>query len=245
MHRYKPASTWPRCLVGLAFMASTAAMATPELDTGALYDYLPPPRATFTKQVRNLGDATAFVKVEVAEITYNDQDAPAELPLEGTERPLVASPSRLIIPAGSRRDVRVVYRGGRLSERYFRLRFVPVVPESEDAFGVREEEREHYRQAIKASVGVLKAIGGVVLVSPQPPRFNTQVEQRGASLRVANNGNTTVILDNFARCQAGGECAQGHRVHVRPGKTFSEQTEEGQGFSFTLIEGNARRRYTP
>jgi hypothetical protein len=51
-----------------------------------------------------------------------DQGTPAEQPIEGTDRPLVASPSRLIIPAGSRRDVPVVYHGGRLSERYFRLR---------------------------------------------------------------------------------------------------------------------------
>ncbi|WP_263261724.1 molecular chaperone [Pseudomonas sp. RIT-PI-S] len=220
-------------------------MATPALDSGALYDYLAAGRTTFTKRIGNVGDATAFVRVEVAELTYGPDGKPQERALEGTERPLIASPSRLIIPPGSYREIRVVYRGGRAAERYFRLRFVPVVPRAEEAFGLAQEAREEYQQAIVADVGVLKAIGGVVLVSPRPALFQTSVEQHDNQLRVANRGNTTVVLEGLALCQGPGECGQGKTVHVRPGKTFTLKGEKPQRFLFTLIEGKDRRRYTP
>lgn len=226
-------------------IASASAIAAPELDTGSLYDYLAPPQVTLTKRVRNLGDVTAFVKVEVAEIFYNSQNAPLEQPLEGIDRALIASPSRLIIPAGSSREVRVVYRGPRLTERYFRVRFVPVIPELTEAFGMSEKDREQYRQAIAASVGVLKAIGGVVLVSPDPERFKTKVTHTGNQLQVANQGNTTVVLEDFVACQVQADCGQGRTLHVRPGTVFTDTAGTDQRFGFTLKEGKQRRRYAP
>lgn len=229
----------------MAMLASTSLSAAPELDSGALYDYLAPEQVTFTKRIRNLGTTTAFVKVEVAEILYNAGDTPREQAFEGLDRPLVASPTRLIIPPGGSRELRVVYRQGREVERYFRLRFVPAIPAVEEAMNLSREEQDDYQNVIAAGVKVLKAIGGVILVSPQPAHFRTDIDQEENTVRLTNNGNTTVVLEDLAQCTADGACEQGKTVHIRPGKTFSSTAEKGQRLSFTLKEGRQRRRYAP
>lgn len=226
-------------------LAVKPAVSAPEIHAAALFDYLLPQQVTFTKRIRNLGDITAFVRVETAEIRYDERGETREVALTGSERELIASPSRMIIPPGSSRDVRVVFRGSRAQERYFRLRFVPVVPHGDDPFGQPEQAQHDYLEAIKASVGVLKAVGGVVLISPEPSVFETRIQQQGASLSVRNNGNTTVVLEDLTPCQANAVCPQGRTVHIRPGKVFTYEGEQGQGLNFTLVEGTQRRRYTP
>jgi hypothetical protein len=235
-----------RGLLGMfILLAVKPAMGAPEVHSGALFDYLLPQHATFTKRIRNLGDLTAFVRVETAEIRYDEQGMAREVALTGDTRDLIASPSRLIIPPGSSRDLRLVFRGARAQERYFRLRFVPVVPHGDDPFGQPEQAQHDYLKAIEASVGVLKAVGGIVLISPKPSMFATLVQQQGASLSVSNNGNTTIVLEDLTPCQANALCPQGRTVHIRPGKVFTYEGEQGQGLSFTLVEGTQRRRYAP
>ncbi len=224
-------------------MAASPVMAMPELNTGALYDYLAPMRSTFTKRIINLGNETAFVRVEVAEIIYDAKGDSVEQVLQGADRPLIASPGRLIVPAEGSRDIRLVYRGARATERYFRLRFVPVVPAKDDTFGLGDEERAHYREAIEAQVGVLKAIGGVVLVEPSPTRFDTRLQQREGEVRVTNEGNTTVRLEDFSTYHSKTGCGQGRTVHVRPGQAFIQTAAPSQRFCFTLVEGSQRTRH--
>ncbi|MCE6985145.1 molecular chaperone, partial [Pseudomonas frederiksbergensis] len=75
---------------------------------------------------------TAFVKVSVVELVYDNQGQAREVEMDGREalqRGLVVSPARLIIPANGMQAVRLLYRVERDQERYFRLRFIPVLPE--------------------------------------------------------------------------------------------------------------------
>ena len=245
MRSCKYANALRALLAGALLTACASVPAAPELDPGTLYDYLGPRQLTFTKRISNLGDTTAFIKVEVAEIIYNEQGEPREPAFDSADRPLVASPTRLIIPAGGSRELRLVYRQARPAERYFRLRFVPVAPTTDDLATLPIPEREQYRQAVSARVGLMKAIGGVVLVSPRPSYFKTDIAQQGSSLRVTNNGNTTVVLEDLALCQATGTCEQGRTVHIRPGHTFTSAAQEGRRFGFTLREGEHTRRYAP
>ena len=64
----------------------------------------------------------------------------------------MASPARLIVPANGMQGTRLLYMGERDRERYFRVRFVPVVPEKEDEFAVSSEEREDYKKTLSAGV---------------------------------------------------------------------------------------------
>lgn len=91
-----------------------AAIGAPELNVGALYDYLDSGKSTLLKRVRNSGDTTAFVKVSVAELVYDSDGNAREVDTEGLpleQRGLVASPARLIVPAQGMQAVRLVYRG--------------------------------------------------------------------------------------------------------------------------------------
>jgi P pilus assembly chaperone PapD len=133
--------------MALLLVLCTAAEGAVQLNIGGLYDYLPGTRSTLLKRVRNGGDTTAFVRVSVAELRYDDHGQPYEVSLEGlapAERPLVASPARLIVPANGMQSVRLLFRGERDKERYFRLRFIPVLPEVDEGFGIDAEQAQVY-----------------------------------------------------------------------------------------------------
>src|SRR6201999_3675357 len=124
------------------------------------------------KRVFNGGDSTAFVKVTVLEIVYQPDGTIHELPLksssDGASRDgLMASPARLIVPANGMQGTRLLYMGERDRERYFRVRFLPVVPEKEDEFAVTRDEREEYKQNLSAGVNVMTGFGTIFFVRPK------------------------------------------------------------------------------
>lgn len=81
----------------------------------------------------------------------------------------MASPARLIVPANGTQGTRLLFMGNRDKERYFRVRFVPVVPQSDDDFAVTDEERDEYQQSLAAGVRVLAGYGTVFLYGPRLP----------------------------------------------------------------------------
>lgn len=229
----------------LATLTYASAQAAPELNVGALYDYLDSGKSTLLKRVRNGGDSTAFVKVSVAELVYDDQGVPREVATDSLaleQRGLVVSPARLIVPAQGIQAVRLLYRGERDRERYFRLRFIPVLPELGDGFAVDEAEAERYREGLKAGVNVLAGYGTLLFVHPNETRYHTPIQRKDGHLAVANHGNTTVVLDHFRQCKRAGEsCAAAAKHHLLPGSSrqFSEQA--GAVFQFELHEGGSRK----
>ncbi|WP_194791349.1 molecular chaperone [Pseudomonas sp. UFMG81] len=222
--------------------------AAPELNVGGLHDYLPGERSTLLKRVRNGGDMTAFVKVSVAELVY-DADGVArevaieDLPLE--QRGLVASPARLIIPARGMQGVRLLYRGERDRERYFRLRFIPVLPEHGDGFAIGDEQAKEYRDDLTAGVNVLAGYGTLLFVRPNQSRFATPVRGEQGRLVIANEGNSTVILDHFRHCSPDGrDCVAATKHHLLPGRMREFAQQPGRHYRFDLIEGDKRQEMT-
>ncbi len=134
---------------------SLAVCAGPQINVGTVYDYLDSDKSTYLKRVFNSGDSTAFVKVNILEIVYDADGSHREIPLktqaDGSGRDgLMASPARLIVPAKGMQGTRLLHMGERDTERYFRVRFVPVVPEKEDEFAVSSEERDAYKENLSA-----------------------------------------------------------------------------------------------
>lgn len=239
----------PRICLCLALACLTAtAQAAPELNVGALYDYLDSGKTTLLKRVRNGGDTTAFVKVSVAELVYDSQGNAQEVDLEGVElaqRSLVVSPARLIVPANGMQAVRLLYRGKRDQERYFRLRFIPVLPENNDGFALDETQAEAYRDSLKAGVQLLAGFGTLLFVRPAQTHYQTRTEGEGGTLTVENQGNSTVALDHFRVCKAAGEqCGPATKHHLPPGRTRQFEGGPGQVFEFELHEGAQRRQMT-
>jgi hypothetical protein len=224
------------------------ANAGPQINVGVVYDYLDADKSTYLKRVFNGGDATAFVKVNILEIVYDADGTSREIPLttqaESAARDgLMASPARLIVPANGMQGSRLVFMGEREKERYFRVRFVPVVPEKEDEFAVSPEEREEYKKGLSAGVNVLAGYGTVFFVRPAQTRFDSAIDDGPGQYRIRNQGNSVVVIDEFRDCSVKSEndCQPTTKHHILPGRTFEFDKQRGREYRFTMIEGKATK----
>ncbi|WP_248742650.1 MULTISPECIES: molecular chaperone [unclassified Pseudomonas] len=225
-----------------------AVSAGPQINVGTVYDYLDGSKSTYLKRVFNSGDSTAFVKVNVLEIVYDSEGVSKEVPVEfaadgASRNGLMASPARLIIPAQGMQGTRLLYMGERDRERYFRVRFVPVVPEKEDDFAVSSEERADYKKTLSAGINVMTGFGTVFFVRPKDVRFDTVINETASHYEVRNNGNTVLVVDEFKSCSLADEADCGATVkhHVMAGRTFGFDKEKGREYRFKLIEGEHKQ----
>jgi hypothetical protein len=238
-----------RLAIAALFSALTLnAQAAPEINVGPIFDYLDGTQSTYLKRIYNGGDSTAFVRVNIAEILYAADGTRREVPIDTSgptlERTgLIASPARLIIPSRGMQATRLLYRGERDRERYYRVRYVPVVPEKEDQFAISEQEREAYKESLSAGVNVMASYGAIFFVRPAATRFDTRIEETTARYSVHNAGNSTVVLDHFRDCASNDErsCEATRLHHIMPGKTFAFDRAPGRVYRFNLTEGNDQR----
>jgi hypothetical protein len=224
------------------------ANAGPAINVGVVYDYLDADKSTYLKRVFNGGDATAFIKVNILEIVYGADGTSREIPLTAqadmaARNGLMASPARLIVPANGMQGTRLVYMGERDRERYFRVRFVPVVPEKEDEFAVSSDEREAYKKGLSAGVNVLAGYGTIFFVRPEQTRFDSMIDDGPGQYRIRNQGNSVVVIDEFRDCSAKNEsdCQPTTKHHILPGRTFQFDKQSGREYRFTMIEGKATK----
>jgi hypothetical protein len=235
-------------LLGVLSMCCLTAQAGPQINVGTVYDYLDADKSTYLKRVFNSGDATAFVKVNVLEIIYGADGVPQEVPVQNaadgaSRNGVMASPARLIVPAQGMQGTRLLYMGERDRERYFRVRFVPVVPEKEDEFVVSSEEREDYKNSLSAGVNVMTGFGTIFFVRPKDARFATVINDTEKRYELRNDGNTVLIVDEFKSCSLSKEsdCGATTKHHVLAGKTFAFDKEKGREYRFFLIEGSEKK----
>ncbi|RON09419.1 pilus assembly protein [Pseudomonas brassicacearum] len=231
------------------YLFSHTVLAGPQINVGVVYDYLDGDKSTYLKRVFNGGDSTAFVKINILEIIYDADGTAREIPLQnqtdGASRDgLMASPARLIVPANGMQGSRLLYMGEREKERYFRVRFVPVVPEKEDEFVVSAEEREDYKKGLSAGVNVLAGYGTVFFVRPKETRFDSVINDGPGKYQVRNNGNSVVVIDEFKDCSIKSEsdCQPTTKHHILAGRTFQFEKQAGREYRFTMIEGASTKK---
>lgn len=234
-------------LMGLSGF-SLGLQAGPQINVGTVYDYLDGDKSTYLKRVFNSGDSTAFVKVNILEIVYDADGTPSEVPVKSdpgaaSRDGLMASPARLIIPANGMQGTRLLFMGGRDTERYFRVRFIPVVPEKEDEFAVSSDEREEYKKNLSAGVNVMTGFGTVFFVRPNHSRYDSQIDNGASTYRIRNNGNTSVVVDEFRNCsiKQENECEPTTKHHIRAGKEFAFDKKPGREYRFNLVEGASKK----
>ncbi|MCS4246856.1 molecular chaperone [Pseudomonas sp. BIGb0164] len=225
------------------------ALAGPQINVGVVYDYLVGDKSTYMKRVFNGGTSTAFVKVNILEMIYDEDGTYREVPLQNqagaaARDGLMASPARLIVPANGTQGTRLLFMGNRDKERYFRVRFVPVVPQAEDDFAVTDEERADYKDSLAAGVRVLAGYGTVFFVRPKDTRFDTAIKDDGTRYTLNNNGNSVVVIDEFKDCAAASpqECRPTLRHHIRAGHSYGFDKQPGREYRFSLIEGGETRK---
>lgn len=230
------------CTLLCTLMFSLSAHAGPSLQIGSFYDFMKSDQSSYLKRIHNGGTSTAFVKVEIKEIFYEKNGKSREEPLktvEGSARDgLVASPARLIVPAKGTQGTRLLYTGDRSKERYFRVRFLPVVPEKEDKFAVAESERESYEKSMSAGFNVMAGYGMVFFVRPETTRFDTKIDNNSGRYQLKNNGNSVVVVDSFKDCSTKNEedCKPTKKIHLIPGHDFAFDKQAGRVYRYNLIE---------
>jgi hypothetical protein len=188
-----------RWLVMVFFLSAQVAVAAPQINVGVVYDYLDGDKSTYLKRVFNGGDSTAFIRINILEMIFDEQGTAREVPLQtqagGSARDgLMASPARLIVPANGTQGTRLLYMGEREKERYFRVRFVPVVPEQADEFALTDEEQADYKKDLAAGVTVLAGYGTVFFVRPKNTRFDSVIDDGSGQYQIRNNGNSVVVI---------------------------------------------------
>ncbi|MFA7941947.1 molecular chaperone [Pseudomonas brenneri] len=237
--------------IGLCLMSLTA-HAGPLINVGVVYDYLEGDRSSYLKRVFNGGTSTAFIKVNVLEIIYNADGTTREVPVASmtdgkgntTSRDgLMASPARMIVPVNGRQGTRLLYMGSRDTERYFRLRFIPVVPEKDDNFGITDEERAEYKDHLAAGINVMAGYGTVFFVRPKHTRFDTQINETSGEYQLRNAGNSVVVLDEFYDCSATSatDCVPTTKHHILPGRQLTFEKKPDRRYSFVLVEGQVKK----
>lgn len=211
-------------------------MAAPDINVGSLYDYMSNERNIAIKKIYNFGNETAFVKVSIKEIIYNNDGFPEEKELSGDgSRELVASPSRMIIPSDGMQVIRFIYLGPREKERYFRVRFVPVLPEEIDLVS----DRVNNSNNIQTGVNILTGFGTILFIPPENVKYSTSLLRKDKKAYVENNGNTTVVVDNLERCdEINKKCTQVEKLHVLPGVRREISYDGYPSIEFDLIEGS-------
>jgi hypothetical protein len=222
----------------------SAQAAAPNIHVGAMYEYAEPGKGALLKRVRNTGDATAFVRVQISEVRYAADGSHHEVPVSGTDAGLVASPSRLIVPAQGQQATRLLVQGDRSAERYYRVRFVPVLPQSEDEFALTDAQRDAYRQELSAGVNVLTGYGVFVIVHPDQPRYDMQTDTQDGYVQLRNAGNTTVVLDDIRQCSAqdkAARCAPSRKVHLLPNRSERFTRSAEHLHRFQIVEGDSRK----
>ena len=228
------------------WLASCSALAGPNIHVGLVYDYLDGDKSTYLKRVFNGGTSTAFVRIQVKEMLLKADGSFEEVALEtqpstSTRNGLMASPSRLIIPAKGTQATRMLFMGTRDSERYFRVRFVPVVPEKEDEFGQTDEDSQTYKKTLTAGISVLAGYGTVFFVRPEDTQFGTRIENTDTRYSLRNTGNTVIVMDEFKDCASDAplECRPTTKNHILPGRTHGFDKQPGRLYRFNLVEGSA------
>ncbi|USW02216.1 molecular chaperone [Pseudomonas pergaminensis] len=235
-------------LFGVLCLFCLGGQATPKIHVGVVYDYMDAGKSTYMKRVFNGGTSTAFVKVNILEMIYNDDGTFREVPLknqaDATARDgLMASPARLIVPANGTQGTRLLFMGNRDKERYFRVRFVPVVPQTEDEFAISEQERAEYKNSLAAGVQILAGYGTVFFVRPTETRFNSEIQNDARRYALRNNGNSVVVIDEFKDCAANNQdCRPTTKYHVMAGRSFGFDKEPGREYHFSVIEGTETKK---
>jgi hypothetical protein len=229
-------------IASLLVAVAQATPAAPDIHIGSMHDYVEPSRNTTVKHVRNSGDGTAYVRVDVVETDVHGTVIATPPPVGAPSDGLLASPSRLIVPAGGSQSVRLITLGNRDRERYYRVRFVPVAPLAQHGFVPPVADGATAPSAATA-ITVLIGYGARVVAAPRDARIDTRIEDGASTASVTNAGNTTVFLHDHYVCDAASKaCAPPVTERLAPGAALSLPTGGAQYHRFTLQEGSAKRK---
>lgn len=235
-----------RKLLCIALLSACGvANAIPNINIGAMYEFIDGEKSTLSKRVRNQGDQTGYVRTEVSEIIYlndgkkQERKIDAQAAAKGDVDGLIFTPSRMIIPAKGMQTGRLIVTGQRDKERYYRVRFIPVMPKDQYEFNQSKTEFDDYRKKLNAGVNVLTGYGAMVIVRPKNQEFNTQIENTEKSVLIKNRGNSSIAIEAAKQC-INNKCQDEKGTILLPGKDYRILKKPNHSMQFNLLEGSKK-----
>nr|WP_241391088.1 hypothetical protein [Serratia proteamaculans]ULG16498.1 hypothetical protein 1137p_00101 [Serratia proteamaculans] len=230
---------------------SCAAIASPAIGIGSMYDLLMPEENNLVKKVYNSGDSTAFVRVDILEIKLDGKGGEQELvpqKLDGealNKNRLIATPQRMIIPPSEFQSVRLLWPGSREKERYYRVRFTPVAPDKKNDFGLSETQFQEYKKSVKAGVNIMTGYGSILYVMPSNTVFNTEIINNSGDIQIRNLGNATIVVDDILQCsKKDNKCTPPTRSFIIPGRDSVIKKDDGMIIRFRLHEAGKTKEFS-
>ena len=172
------------------------------INVGAVTTFIDAGSQEVAKQIENGSDQARLVTISVTRIT-SPEEGGQESPMEVSGE-LMLSPSRLMLPANAKNNVRFFYKGPQDDkERYYRIRWL------DTALSV-DDQRNERRQAVATTSA---QIGTILVVTPRQHRFAYDLKDD----TLTNQGNASYRTVAYGPCLKGEELCK-ETYYDLPGK---------------------------
>ncbi len=160
-------------------------------------------------KVSNSSEDVMYVQVEVFEVVNPGEATEERIKLTDPKKiKLIATPTKLVIPAGGQKLVRIVNLDkNNDQERVYRINITPIV-------APLEEEESQLR--------IIVAYQVLAIVQPMNPESTLEVERNGKKIIFKNNGTTNILLSEGRQCptQSSDECQELASRRLYAGNTW-------------------------
>ncbi|MCO5343173.1 fimbria/pilus periplasmic chaperone [Aeromonas veronii] len=155
------------------------------INVGAVTTFIDADSQEVAKQIENGSNQARLVTVTVTRIS-SPEEGGREIPMEVSGE-LMLSPSRMMLPANAKNNVRFFYKGPQDDkERYYRIRWLDTALSADD-------QRSERRQAVATTSA---QIGTILVVTPRQQRFSYDL--KGDTL--TNKGNASYRTVAYGPC---------------------------------------------
>ena len=189
--------------------------------------------------VKNVGNDRAYVTVKVSRVFNPGMPDQKVTPLKDDPYGigLIASPSKLIIPPGQIRHVRLLYIQNKpiKQDQVFYIVTSPAEGQLMQVAEAKEGDKAATKVA-KSGLQVILAYKTKLFVRPEDARAKIVSQRDGKQLILKNEGNTNVYLGKFKQCE-GKQCTQlpalAYRLYA--GNTEKITLPKAQPVTFTQV----------
>ncbi|MCH7349656.1 hypothetical protein [Aeromonas sp. MR7] len=155
------------------------------INVGSVTTFIDAGSQEVAKEIENASDQARLVTVTVTRIS-SPEEGGQEMPME-VDGELMLSPSRLMLPANAKNNVRFFYKGPQDGkERYYRIRWLDTALSMDD-------QRNERRQAVATTSA---QIGTILVVTPRQQQFDYLLQ--GDTL--TNKGNASYRTIAYGTC---------------------------------------------
>jgi Mat/Ecp fimbriae periplasmic chaperone len=174
-----------------------------------------------------------YVSVDLYSVASPGQtDQKLQIPDPSSKKEFIASPTKLVIPPGERKLVRLLNLiGPNDKERVYRINFTPIVKPLE----VEKIEPNEDGEIIQPGVQIVVAYQVLVIVLPEDSKKQMMVTREGKNATFSNTGNVNILLYNGQQCNPDNksECSKITGFRLYPGNIKSVELPYDSSLSFS------------